>query len=328
MLNKFNSHFLIQLCLIGSIAFANINSQTASNIHYKHFIIYGQSLSTGHQSYPVISTENIHGNYMIGDQIWINYNNTNFSMFNPLIGTISNTFKTQSNHMTRAAGTVAECPLFGAVNHLQLKQPGQTILASSCGTGGKSIEELSKESQTTVLYSDFTKAITSAASIVKAAGNNISCPAIFWMQGEWNYVGNGTGLTTGSSPTPDKNTYKSLMLTLKNNMQAEIKTTYSQTEKPLFFCYQTGVSYIRGKEQNIGMAQLEASNEQPDIICAGPVAQMTDRGGHLDANGYRWYGEMLAKVFYRTTVLKEKFKPLQPSKISRTNNSNELIISV
>jgi len=326
MFKKLKTHFAVLLSIVIFIAFTGYNTINAGNIQYKHFIIYGQSLSTGHQSYPVISTENIPGNYMIGDQIWINYKNTNFSTFNPLIGTISNTFKTQSNHMTRAAGTVAECPLFGTVNHLQLKQPGQIILASSCGTGGMSIEQLSKESQTTVLYSDFTKAITSAASIVKAAGNSISCPAIFWMQGEWNYVGNGTGLTTGSLPTPDKNAYKSLMLTLKNNMQTDVQTTYSQTDKPLFFCYQTGVSYIRGKEQNIGMAQLEASNEQPDIICAGPVAQMTDRGGHLDANGYRWYGEMLAKAFYRTTVLKEKFKPLQPSKISRTTKSNELKI--
>lgn len=293
---------------------------------YKHFIIYGQSLSTGHQSYPVISTENIPGNYMLGEQIWINYGNKIFSTFNPLVGTISNTFKTNSNIMNRAAGTIAECPLFGAVNHIQLKEPGQKILATSCGTSGKSIEELSRESQTTTLYNDFTKTITSAANISKSTGATISCPAIFFMQGEWNYKGNGTGLTAGTLPTSDKEAYKTLLLTLKNNMQTDIRNMYGQVEKPFFICYQTGASYITGKEQTIGMAQLEASNENQDIACAGSVAPMTDRGGHLDANGYRWYGEMLGKVYYKTAVLKEKFRPLQPCKISRTNNPNQLKI--
>lgn len=326
MFNKMKVHFFIILCIIASIAFANTNTQTASNSHYKHFIIYGQSLSTGHQAYPIISTENISGNFMIGDQIWINYGNTNFTRFTPLVGTISNTFKSQSNIRNRAAGTIAECPLFGAVNHIQLKQPGDLILATSSGTSGMSIEQLSKESQTKTLYNDFLKTIRTAATITKAAGNTIACNAIFWMQGEWNYVGNGEGLTLGSLPTPDKATYKQLMLNLKNNMQADIKTEYGQAEITPFICYQTGVSYIRGKEQNIGMAQLEASNENDDIICAGSVAQMTDRGGHLDPNGYRWYGEMLGKVYYQTVVLKQKFKPLQPYKISRTENSTQLKI--
>ena len=209
---------------------------------------------------------------MIGDQIWINYGNTNFTRFTPLVGTISNTFKSQSNIRNRAAGTIAECPLFGAVNHIQLKQPGDLILATSSGTSGMSIEQLSKESQTKTLYNDFLKTIRTAATITKAAGNTIACNAIFWMQGEWNYVGNGEGLTLGSLPTPDKATYKQLMLNLKNNMQADIKTEYGQAEITPFICYQTGVSYIRGKEQNIGMAQLEASNENGDIICAGSVA--------------------------------------------------------
>lgn len=74
------------------------------------------------------------------------------------------------------------------------------------------------------------------------------------------------------------------------------------------------------------MAQLEASNEEDDIICAGPVYSMPDRGGHLDPNGYRWYGEMMAKVYYRTQILGEEFKPLQPEKIMRTTNPKQIKI--
>lgn len=60
----------------------------------------------------------------------------------------------------------------------------------------------------------------------------------------------------------------------------------------------------------ISMAQLEASNEYKDIICAGPIYPMTDRGGHLDANGYRWFGEMLGKVYYQTQIKRKELQTL------------------
>ncbi|MDP4238850.1 MAG: hypothetical protein Q8904_05190 [Bacteroidota bacterium] len=291
---------------------------------YKHFIMYGQSLSTGHQSWPVISTENIVGNYMLGDQIWVNYGNSNLTLFNPLIGTISNAFKNSSDIMNRSAGTIAECPLLGAVNHIQMKQPGEKILATSAGTSGMSIEQLSKESQTQTLYKDYLNALKYSAAIARTTNSSISCPAVFWMQGEWNYQGYGEGLTAGSKPTADKSAYKALLLTLKNNMQADAQNKYGQEQKPLFITYECGAQYIKGRTQAIGMAQIEASNENADIICAGSVYPMSDRGGHLDPNGYRWYGEMLGKVYYQTKVLGEKFRPLQPKEISRTESNNVL----
>lgn len=308
--------------IIGAIT--NPDGSPAEN--YKHFIMYGQSLSTGHQAYPVISTENITGNYMIGDQIWINYGNSNPTEFNPLVGTISNAFKNQQGIMSRNSGTIAECPLFGAVNHIQMKQPGQKILATSAGTSGMTIEQLSKESQTKTLYNDYVSSVKYAAAIARNSNIVMSCPAIFWLQGEWNYQGYEEGLTLGSKPTSDKNEYKALMLNLKNNMQSEAQFRYGQEEKPLFITYECGAQYIKGREQTIGMAELEASNENEDIVCAGSIYPMTDRGGHLDPNGYRWYGEMLGKVYYQTKVLGEKFKPLQPMEISRTELNNKIKI--
>lgn len=66
--------------------------------------MYGQSLSTGHQSWPVISTENVPGNFMIGDQVWINYGNKNFDEIKPLIGNVSAAFANKSNIRNRNAG--------------------------------------------------------------------------------------------------------------------------------------------------------------------------------------------------------------------------------
>ena len=66
----------------------------------QQFIINGQSLSTGHQSWPVVSTENVPGNYMMGAEIWINGGTGNSHgddgkhswAINPLVGTMSHAF--------------------------------------------------------------------------------------------------------------------------------------------------------------------------------------------------------------------------------------------
>ena len=307
---------------------------------YQHFIMYGQSLSVGFQSYPSLSVENVPGNYMIGNQVWINNGNTNLSNFTPLI---SNLCALDANVALSRTNGKGECAITSMVNHLQKKIINSgNLISTSCGTGGKSIEELSKECKVLLnnpkinvqsvdsvnLYYDFTTTINAGLTIAKMTNSPITCPAIVWMQGEWNYTlpTTSTGLTAGSTPTADKNTYKSLLLTLKNNMQTDVMSKYCQTGKPLFITYQVGAQYTRGKELAIGMAELEASNENEDIVCAGPVYSVTDRGGHLDPNGYRWYGEMLAKAYYKTKVENHRFIPLQPKLISRTADANKIKI--
>ncbi len=293
---------------------------------YQHFILYGQSLSTGNQSYPSLSVTNIAGNYMIGDQVWINYGNTNFSNFTPLIATLA---KSDVSKPLSRNGGMAECPLIAAVNHIQTNSDVKNkILASSAGTGGRSIEQLSKESkQSIVHYLDYTKTITKASEIAKNKGYSITCPAIIWMQGENNYIANNDrGLIPGQPNCTDKIRYKRLLIQLKNNMQTDVMTSYSQTEKPFFITYQTGVQYTKGKSLEIGMAQLEMANENEDVFCAGPVYQMSDRGGHLDANGYGWYGEMIAKAYLKTINSGKKFQPLQPIEVARASNPKEVIV--
>jgi len=302
---------LIALILIQSL---KIHAQ-----EYQHLIIYGQSLSVGHQSWPPLSTTAVNNNFMIGSQVWINYDNSVTNALNPLIAKPAKAAESQSK--LRTSSMMCECPLVSATNHIQLKTAGKyKFIASACGVGGQSIEQLSKEYSSPTDYANFTNAISYASSI----SASIHCPAIFWMQGEDNYTKGSPTSTSGLSGgtcTSDKARYKSLMLNLKNDMQSDIKAKYNQPDKPVFITYQTGKSYSKGKELNIGMAQLEAANEYDDIICAGPVYHLPDRWGHLDANGYRWYGELLAKVYYKTQVLGEDFNPLQPKEIARTTDA-------
>lgn len=298
---------------------------------YEHLIMYGQSLSTGQQSWPPLSTTAISNNYMIGSQVWTNYNNPVTNALNPLIATVAlDAASTQPK--TCAGQRTCECPIVATANYIQLKTSGgHKFIASSCGVGGRTIEQLSKEYYDKARYNDFTNCIKYAANV---SANNIHCPAIFWMQGEYNYyLSTGPisftatdGLLSGGLPTADKNRYKSLMLMLKSNMQNDIKAKYNQTDKPLFITYQVGKEYTKGLDMQIGMAQLEAANEYDDIVCAGPVYYLPDRAGHLDPNGYRWYGEMLGKVYYKTKVLGEDFRPLQPKEIFRSSTNPKMVI--
>lgn len=322
---------LLQTIGIGSLYSQEKNSiltessQTLKERTYQHLIMYGQSLSTGAQSYPALSTENIEGNYMIGDQVWIEQGNTHFTDFNPLKA--STAIMYQNYPKNRASITLAETPLVGLVNHLQLKQPkaGIKYLASSDGENGKSIEALSKKGALQKNYYNdyFLKSVESAANIARSNGYKMVTPAIFWLQGEYNYFTLHDDNTSGA--TLDKYGYKKLLVELKNDMQKDIMNAYGQTKKPVFITYQVG-SLRNDDNLNIGLAQLELSNTYDDIINAGPIYHLPHRGIHMDANGYRWYGEMLAKVYYKTQVLGEDFKPLQPKQIYRISSNSVGII--
>ncbi|MDR1436841.1 MAG: right-handed parallel beta-helix repeat-containing protein, partial [Candidatus Symbiothrix sp.] len=308
--------FIDGKCAIGSVESPVVAGIIEGESHnYTHYIIYGQSLSTGHESDP-LSTENVPGNYMLGDRVWINNGNATPNNLNPLVATTT-------------AGPQAETPLLGTVNHLRNKIPLVTdengkenrFLATSAGTSGKPIEELSKEYLgDDYLYGHYRAAIDKGKSMALRRSSTITCPAIIFMQGEWNYQGYGNNLagTNNPLPTAKKDEYKALFTLLKENMLSDIVAKYEQENPPLFYTYQVGVQYSKGTTLEIGMAQLEAANENNDIIMIGPVYPMSDVGGHLDANGYRWYGEMIGKVIYKTQVLGENFSPLQPAKISRT----------
>ena len=292
----------------------------------QHFIIYGQSLSCGEQSYPPLSVENVKNNFMIGSQIWYNYGHkvADMTKFSPLVANIP----ASKANATLNYNSMGDCPLVGAVNHIQLKTKGTEyeteILATSCGTGAKAIEQLSKNLPSATLYKDhFEGTLNTALSIAERSKIELNCPAIVWMQGEANSVSNDNGYTNS------KDEYKALMVRLKNDMQNDIMNKYNQTKKPVFITYQTSGLFLKEiYDIPIAMAQLEASNEYEDIICAGPVypGTLPTSGAHLNSNGYRWYGEMLGKVYYKTQILKEDFKPLQPVGFLGTGKTDEIKI--
>ena len=57
--------FVCKLCSILFCCTSLFAAEKDEREVYMHFIMNGQSLSTGHQSYPVISTKNLKGNLML-----------------------------------------------------------------------------------------------------------------------------------------------------------------------------------------------------------------------------------------------------------------------
>jgi hypothetical protein len=318
--------FIDNKCAIGSYEVSIKPDGFADT--YQHFLLYGQSHSEGAGSYPALSVTNVEGNYMLGPNVWSSkqVSLAARSNFQPMV----------ARDIPAAEGTIVyhrqgENPVVGLVNHIQNKTKGtgdeSRMLGTSSGVGGQIIEQLNKGSVLANHYNNnILDVLNKVKTIAKPKKIKMLAPAIFWMQGESNSQTN-----TDPPRVTTTNEYKALLVALKNDMQNDIMTIYENQEtKPVFITYQmSGMFTGNFRELPIARAHVEIAEEEEDIICAGPlypVTHHTVNDTHLDANGYRWYGEMFGKVYYKTQILKEEFKPLQPIAFSATSNPKEVKI--
>lgn len=294
----------------------HINKQDIGNTDYSHIILYGQSLSMGWEAPEVITTTPVDNCYMVGSSPMINHGNDGSLTLNPLVAVKWSS----GGEQPIVALTNSFATLYND-NHLV----PQKFIGTNCGEGGRSIERLMKQCTNGTNYytTEFLDCINSAKSAVEALNKTISCPAIFYMQGEYNYVStSGGGLTPGTDATTDKDQYKAYLLQLKNDMQADIMAKYGQTKKPLFFVYQVAGNYINRKDMSITMAQIEFAQENDDVFLMNSTYGMPDyTGGHLSTNGYRWYGEMMAKSMYQVFENKKQWNGLELANIQIDNKN-------
>jgi hypothetical protein len=181
---------------------------------------------------------------------------------------------------------------------------GRRLLASTCGVGGRSLEQLSKGAQPE-LFNRLRECVALAKSIAGAHGLSYGIVALLFLQGEHNnFRVNGA--------TADRGEYKSLLQQFYRDFVAEIASGIAgQTTLPAMFIHQTGGAYATG-ENAIPQAQLEAALGMPGCFLAAPAYRVTSKGGHLDANGYRWLGAQFGKVMHRVLTLDEAWQPLHP----------------
>ncbi len=301
-----------------------------SEFDYNHIVVYGQSLSTGAEGWPVLSKTQDYGNLMLGDCVRpMNTNHSDFIPFGgdklvPLIANVQSgdTILTDAavTNLVAGDGVAGEVVNQGMVNFAKRlhNRDGLSVannfVTTNSGAGGKTIEQLSKNNtqDSTDRYGRYLGAVQKIKAIADAEVKSYGVTCIVWMQGEWNYSNYGGAESLVA--------YKSALKTLRDDMVADAKATTGQKDAAVFITYQTGAAYTRDEDElgaaglHVGMAQWEFARENADCVLAGPVYPYTDKGGHLDSNGYRWYGNYLGKIYHKVVTLGQSWSPLSPTK--------------
>lgn len=316
----------------------NLQRPTAK---YNIKVIYGQSLGRGQETWPALSRTGRYGNLQLGGNVLPaasdgdTYPTFGAATLQPLIAQSADgaTLLTPEQEAALAPGA----PAFGEPpNHAWLNFAkhlhNQAVLLSNDearlfvtfnpAVSGRTIEQLSKANGQDAV-NRYARFVDGLAKIKTAAGaDTCVVDGICWMQGEYNYYSNG-----GSW---DKATYKTLLAQLISDMQADAMAATGQLAKPAFLMYQTGAAYTRDVDSagapglHIGMAQLETALERTDVAMVGPIYPYTDKGGHLDSNGSRWFGHMIGKVWDRVVRQGRRWLPLMPTRI--TGSVREILI--
>jgi hypothetical protein len=284
-----------------------------------HVLAYGQSLSTGWEGWPALSVRPRHDSLMLGGSV--RPASEHAPDFVPVGGPVFSRLRaTVQHHQTGAlldAATVAALPpgdaalgetvLEAAVNFWRGRMLAEgaargvnLLLASACGVGGRPIERLARGAEPE-LFNRLRACVRLAHAAAEGAGRSYGLTALLLLQGEHNSWAIDGG-------TDDRATYKSLLQQLHRDMAA----LAGDDPPPALFLYQTGGAYA-SDSMSIPMAQLETALEVPGVFLAAPVYPVTDKGGHLDANGYRWLGAQFGKVMHHVLTRNLPWHPLHPT---------------
>ena len=313
-----------------------INTRIARPVYdYNILITDGQSLSNGNEGWAALSkdiraTLNIN---MLGDSV--RPKNENGSTFTPLNGAEIRSARAVvqdliappdgGNLMTdeavaalpRGANNFGETVDIGAMwmwREMQLQFRGvvtdeRKIVAVNCGVGGQIIEHLSK-GHSWGFYNRIISAVTQIKAIADAEGKTCGVVGFLYLGNEYNYDSTKGGAT-------DRAEYRALLRKLIDDVITDTTAITGQTEPPLTVLYQTSGSWTRDStNMSIGEAQLDICAADANVMMASPAYAVTDKGGHLDANGYRWLGMQFGKLLHRAIDRRQNFCPLQPLSVT------------
>jgi hypothetical protein len=283
-----------------------------------HVLAYGQSLSTGWEGWPALSTAPISGALMLGDSVRPasefrpDWDCVGPARLRPLAATVQN-FTTgavlssgEIAALPRGAPNLGETVLEGAIAEFIARRgedADQYLLASACGVGGRSLEELSRGASPE-LFNRLRGCVRSARDAAASWAMGYGLVALLFLQGENNSWGMGG--------TADREGYKALLRRFHADVATDIAASAAgQALAPAMFLYQTGGVYASA-DNAVAQAQLEVGLELAGCFLAAPSYSVTDKGGHLDANGYRWLGAQFGKAMHRVLCQGEAWRPLHP----------------
>lgn len=215
-------------------------------------------------------------------------------------------------------------PVVSAVNSLatfvhKYVDPGAKFIAGSYGLGSTTIAQLMSPARQAQIKTErgfaydidnpgrwqaFLDSLTYGAGMANRTGEQISCPAIVYLQGEADYSSD-TDIRHGYACGGDKALYKKYMGWLKTDMQNAVMNMYGQTEKPIFYIYNCSGLFVGNYQMTINQAQSEFAAENEDVVLLpAPYFTPNYNDGHLSTNGYRWYGEYIGKEIFEMSCLR------------------------
>lgn len=293
---------------------------------YNHLITYGQSLASAAEGWPALSVTPGYDNLMLGDSVRSGaasggaFRPVGGARFQPLTAVVQRHLKAmeiltpaETATLSKHAQEEGESVEVGAANmarRLYLEQQGDPqhlLLVSNAATSGRSVSQLVKGGD----YDEY-KRVLGAAKQAKAIADeqdaSYSVSAFFWLQGEFDYSHTNGGVN-------DKDRYKGYMRQLRSDLNADTAVAMAGQEKmPAFFSYQTDTkSSVKDGSLAIGMAQWELAQEEEGWYLVGPVYPYVDKGTHLAANGYRWFGQMLGRAYHRVVIQGRNWLALSPA---------------
>ncbi len=289
-----------------------------------HVIAYGQSLATGWEGWPALSLQPRGDSLMLGRSV--RPDSESAPHFVPVGGgapqPLAATVQDIATGALLNAAQVAALPpgslalgetvLEGAVHAYRAGMlaeggaaaPPARVLASACGVGGRTLEALSRGARPE-LFNRLRQCVALGRQAAARDGQAYQVLALLLLQGEHN----SWALNGG---TADRAAYRTLLVRLYHDLVADLAQGIAgQDAPPALFTYQTGGAYA-SDELGVAMAQLDMVLGLPGCFMAAPVYPVTDKGGHLDANGYRWLGAQFGKVMHRVLTLGEAWRPLRP----------------
>jgi hypothetical protein len=292
-----------------------------------HVLTYGQSLATGWEGWPALSLLPRHDSLMLGRSVRPRHENAphwrplGSAALERLVATVQEIdggllTPEQVAGLPSGALAMGETVLEAAVSALRramleakqgrpwLADPtGRRLLASACGVGGRTLEALSRGAAPD-LFARLRECMEAGRAAAEGVRLDYGVTALLFLQGEHNnWALNGS--------TGERVPYLALMRNFVRDFAAVAVQASAQPVPPAVFTYQTGGAYS-SDGMGVPQAQLELALQVPGVFMAAPVYPVTDKGGHLDANGYRWLGAQFGKVMARVLVDGQDWRPLHP----------------
>ena len=266
----------------------------------QHVVSYGQSLSLGWASSPVLTTSQRHSALKFSGGVRPFDSGTDPAVIYSSLVPLTET----------ASGAAYETPMAGMLEMLYDSIEAENgygyqdidfrFLGSCAGKDGEPIANLVKGSS---YYTRFLQQIQYGKTRANAAGWEYRVKAFCWTQGEADYANSQA-------------TYLAALRQLRTDLQTDIQAQTGFNDPLLCIHYQTYSNESNTAASPASLAQLQAHDEEPTkFALACPVYFMNSVDVHLTNVTSAWMGAYYGLVYKRVVLEGGSWAPTKPVRV-------------